>query len=451
MAAENGHRVSGIAAIMGIGKAVPAHVFPQKSFPDYYFDISNSNHMVDLKAKFTKISASEESLSLAVLSPSPLITITQAKCAYRSASGKNMRTMIEKRHLYTSDDLLRSTPSITAYNSTSLTLRQELANHGEVVPGTRDAVVSELREEGIVFTLHRDVPRQIGDSIGRLVERALLRQQQPANASIGAADAAAPDLNGMFWVVHAGGREILDRMESKLGLGKEKLEASRAVMAQYGNTRSSCVVLVMEEMRRRSEERGLRTAGEGLDMGMLVGFGPGLTVETIGEKWAKHRRILNPVFQLEKLKLMLPVFSACCEELISRYLPTENNRKMYQMNKEIESILRGMIGKRMQAMKEGESTKDDLLGILLESNTRHMEVNGQSNQGLTIKDIMEECKLFYFAGADTTSVLLTWIMLLLSMHPEWQDRAREEILGLFGKNKPDYDGLSRLKIADHGQ
>ena len=55
MAAENGHRGSGIAAIMGIGKAVPAHVFPQKSFPDYYFDISNSNHMVDQKAKFTKI------------------------------------------------------------------------------------------------------------------------------------------------------------------------------------------------------------------------------------------------------------------------------------------------------------------------------------------------------------------------------------------------------------
>ncbi|XP_052160194.1 cytochrome P450 CYP72A616-like isoform X2 [Oryza glaberrima] len=222
-----------------------------------------------------------------------------------------------------------------------------------------------------------------------------------------------------------------------------------------------------------------------------------------GEKWAKHRRILNPAFQLEKLKLMLPVFSACCEELISRwmgaigsdgsyevdcwpelksltgdvisrtafgssylegrrifelqgelfervmksvekifipgymYLPTENNRKMHQINKEIESILRGMTGKRMQAMKEGESTKDDLLGILLESNMRHTEENGQSSQGLTIKDIMEECKLFYFAGADTTSVLLTWTMLLLSMHPEWQDRARKEILGLFGKNKPE--------------
>uniref|UniRef100_A0A0A8Y3F2 Uncharacterized protein n=1 Tax=Arundo donax TaxID=35708 RepID=A0A0A8Y3F2_ARUDO len=33
------------------------------------------------------------------------------------------------------------------------------------------------------------------------------------------------------------------------------------------------------------------------------------------------------------------------------------------------------------------------------------------------------------------------------MHPEWQDRAWEEVLGLFGKNKPEYDGLSRLKTV----
>jgi hypothetical protein len=40
---------------MGIGKAVPSHEFQQKSFSDYYFEITGSNHMVDLKAKFANI------------------------------------------------------------------------------------------------------------------------------------------------------------------------------------------------------------------------------------------------------------------------------------------------------------------------------------------------------------------------------------------------------------
>ncbi|GJM93835.1 hypothetical protein PR202_ga10425 [Eleusine coracana subsp. coracana] len=232
-----------------------------------------------------------------------------------------------------------------------------------------------------------------------------------------------------------------------------------------------------------------------------------------GEKWVRHRRILNPAFHLEKLKRMLPVFSACCEDMVRRWvaslgsdgsceldvwpelqtltgdvisrtafsssylegrkifqlqaeqaesimrnlqkiiipgylsLPTKSNRKMHQVNKEVESILRGIIGKRIEAMKEGETTKDDLLGLLLESNMRHTDANGQSSMGMTIEDVIEECKVFYFAGMETTSVLLTWTMVVLSMHPEWQDRARQEVLNLFGKNRPEFDGLSRLKIV----
>ncbi|XP_052137843.1 cytochrome P450 CYP72A616-like isoform X2 [Oryza glaberrima] len=232
-----------------------------------------------------------------------------------------------------------------------------------------------------------------------------------------------------------------------------------------------------------------------------------------GEKWVKHRRILNPAFHLEKLKIMLPAFSTCCEELVGKwmdslgpdgsceldvwpemqsltgdvisrtafgssysegrrifqlqteqaelfigaiqkivipgymYLPTKKNRRMRRINSEVESILRGIIGKRMQAIAEGESTNDDLLGLLLESNMRHADENGRSSPGMTTEDVIEECKLFYFAGMETTSVLLTWTMVVLSMHLEWQDRAREEVLGLFGRDKPEYEGLSRLKTV----
>jgi cytochrome P450 len=120
---------------------------------------------------------------------------------------------------------------------------------------------------------------------------------------------------------------------------------------------------------------------------------------------------------------------------------------MYQINDEIELILRGLIEKRIKAMKEGQSPKLDLLGLLLESNIRSTDENGQSNIGMTIEDVIEECKLFYFGGMETTSVLLTWTMIVLSMHQEWQDRARQEVLDMFGKNKPEYEGLNRLKTV----
>ncbi|EES01111.1 cytochrome P450 72A13 [Sorghum bicolor] len=233
-----------------------------------------------------------------------------------------------------------------------------------------------------------------------------------------------------------------------------------------------------------------------------------------GEKWAKHRRILNPAFHAEKLKGMLPAFLACCNELVDRWekhisssvepteldvwpefqnlsgdvisraafgvgyeegrrifllqaeqaerlvqsfrinyipgfslLPTENNRRMNAIDREVKTILRRIIEKRHKAVTDGEATKDDLLGLLLESNMNYSDSDGKSSKGITVEEVIGECKVFYFAGMETTGVLLTWTMVLLSMHPEWQDRAREEVLQVFGENKPDFNGVARLKVV----
>ncbi|KAF2286350.1 hypothetical protein GH714_014962 [Hevea brasiliensis] len=192
---------------------------------------------------------------------------------------------------------------------------------------------------------------------------------------------------------------------------------------------------------------------------------PGL-VSYEGDKWAKHRKIINPAFHQEKLKLMLPVFYQCCNEMIEkweklittkesceldvcsylqnlsrdcisraafgsnheqgkrifqllkelsilimqaaqtvyipgwRFLPTKANQRIKEIDREIQASLKSMISKRENAMKAREATNDDLLGLLIESNLR------ETKERLSIQDVIDECKLFYFAGQETTQYCL---------------------------------------------
>ncbi|XP_057971219.1 cytochrome P450 CYP72A616-like [Malania oleifera] len=225
-----------------------------------------------------------------------------------------------------------------------------------------------------------------------------------------------------------------------------------------------------------------------------------------GEKWAKRRTLMTPAFHHGKLKGMGPSFStSCCNmidrwnELVSpegsceldvalelqnltgdviartafgssyeagkkifefqkeqatlameafaafyfpglRFIPTKKNRRRYYLDNEIKTTIRGIIREKEQAKKNTESSSTDLLGLLL-------QCKEQKDNEMTIEDVIEECRLFYLAGQETVANLLTWTIIALSMHPNWQEKAREEVLQIWGQKNPDVGGINHLKIV----
>ncbi|KAH7658699.1 Naringenin-chalcone synthase protein [Dioscorea alata] len=136
------------------------------------------------------------------------------------------------------------------------------------IPETEEQITAHLREEGFTFLLNNQVPT----SVSMHIEKTLVTAFSPLGIS---------DWNSLFFVTHPGGRAILDQIEEKLDLKPEKLRATRHMFSEFGNMSSASVFFIMDEIRKRSMADGLRTFGEGLDYGVLHGFGPGITVETV--------------------------------------------------------------------------------------------------------------------------------------------------------------------------
>jgi alkylresorcinol/alkylpyrone synthase len=126
-------------------------------------------------------------------------------------------------------------------------------------PGTTHLMGFHLRNQGLQIVLDRAlapfVRREVARGVETFLEESGLSKQDVTR-----------------FVLHPGGRRVIEVMAERLGLAKEDLAPTERVLAEHGNMSSVTVLFVLDEILRN----GGVTCGE---KGLVGAFGPGFGAE----------------------------------------------------------------------------------------------------------------------------------------------------------------------------
>jgi alkylresorcinol/alkylpyrone synthase len=140
-----------------------------------------------------------------------------------------------------------------------------LATKVHQVAGSGHAVRLDISEQDSYLHLARDLP-EIGASELAPVADGFLAEHGLARESIA------------HWMVHPGGRRIVEGARDALGLSDEELATSWQSLADHGNVGTPSIFYVLDATcRERSPARG--------EHGLAVTIGPGVTVGLMLLRW----------------------------------------------------------------------------------------------------------------------------------------------------------------------
>jgi predicted naringenin-chalcone synthase len=142
-----------------------------------------------------------------------------------------------------------------------------LAFASQLIPDAMQAMRYDWDDEQnrFSFFLDPDIPYVVGAHSERVVDRLL------GQAGLRRSDVA-------HWLVHSGGKKVIDAVMVNLGLTGYDVRHTTGVLRDFGNLSSGSFLFSYE----RLQQERITTPG---DYGVLMTMGPGSTIETALVQW----------------------------------------------------------------------------------------------------------------------------------------------------------------------
>ncbi|EJF55866.1 cytochrome-450 hydroxylase [Dichomitus squalens LYAD-421 SS1] len=118
--------------------------------------------------------------------------------------------------------------------------------------------------------------------------------------------------------------------------------------------------------------------------------------------------------------------------ILDRFAPGPRYAVVKKSQEVIKRVAGRLIQEKKRKIEEAEKAGSiyggkDLLSALLRSNAA---ADLPPDQRISDEDILHNINTFMFAGSDTSSLSVTWILYLLSVYPDVQTRLRAELLSI---------------------
>ena len=115
------------------------------------------------------------------------------------------------------------------------------------------------------------------------------------------------------------------------------------------------------------------------------------------------------------------------------WVPSTSNRRLKQALAILDEYIYGIVAERRQ-----RPSGQDLLSTLMHARDE------ETGEAMDDKQLRDEVLITFFAGHETTALLLTWTWYMLSQHPEIEEQFHAELERALAGDPPGADDTARL-------